>query len=411
MSSDDIDPSSTEAGDAGDSASHDSVEPESTESTEAEATTPESPARESTDSVGIDPGAAGTGSTGTQSTDGGSADPDVADLAAQLAAAARSAARASGEEPERDDSDSLWMTDDDDDAGYTVVRRSAPGWAIGKWAISAVIAAAVVVLSFIMIPRLFTMDQGPAAGANGTDPAPTSIQQPAEEPKPLTYSERIIASGPEHYWKFEMDQAGADTVGGGQLEIGPDANLLGSSAYQGGAGALDCVGTTGSRGISTLAGSPDGDFSVEVWINTVSPYGGPILTFGNRETGVSTQIDRVLYMATNGRVYFGTFDQNRRYVSSPTLLNNGQWHHIVGTMSGADGLALYVNGEQVGIEEGGTSARVFEGYWRVCGDNTWGWPGNSGRAAFTGSIDEVAIYTRTLTAGEVAEHYKAAENG
>ncbi len=48
------------------------------------------------------------------------------------------------------------------------------------------------------------------------------------------------------------------------------------------------------------------------------------------------------------------------------------------------------------------------GYWRIGGDALNSWPSAPTNAFFNGDLDEVAVYYRALTAGEVAAHYAAA---
>lgn len=322
-------------------------------------------------------------------------------------------ADAKADRPIDDDSANLWEPAGsfDDDAPYVEVRRSSPGWAIAKWVLSGLVTTAVIILSFIMIPRLFTPESSepePASAGSG-GPASTTAPATSVAPPVATYPEVVLASAPTHYWKFEMQAAGSDSVGPAALEIGGDTPVLGSSAYAGGQGSIDCSGTQNSRALTSAAETPAGDFSIEAWINTVTNDGGPIVTFGNKPTGTSWKLDRVLYMGTNGKVYFGTqTKKGREFTVSKLPLNTGTWRHIVGTMSTTAGLSLYVDGQPVNSEKDGTSAGDFEGYWKICGDNTSGWPGNSGRPAFTGTVDDVSIYPKMLSAQEVLDHYEAA---
>ena len=351
----------------------------------------------------------GSADSGSESADGGGKDrSDEESRSPGLSAFVAASEAAARAEAERDESSSLWGDDepDEDDPQYAEVRRSAPGWQMAKWIISAVVATAVVVISFIMIPRLFTPNEAHDESAGGASP---STVVPTTAPPAITYPDTVLGSGAAHYWKFEMQAAGADATGGAGLNIGAEATVLGSSAYAGGIGALDCSGTAKSRAESDVAQTPVGDFSIEVWINSVSSAGGPIVTFGNKVGATSSKVDRVMYMGTNGKIYFGTLAKSRQFTVSELPVNTGAWRHVVGTMSTSAGLTLYVDGAQTATEQKGTATSDFEGYWKVCGDNTSGWPGNSGRPAFTGTVDDVAIYPKALSAKEVLDHYEAAK--
>lgn len=300
---------------------------------------------------------------------------------------------------------SIW-DDEDDDADYTYVRRSDPGWDMSKWLIAAGIATVTILLSFILIPRIFTAsDPEPAATS-----APASTAPPTTEPPPVvSYRDIIIGAGPVHFWEFSYNaDPGQDAMGTSNLTLGKDIGLLGSSAVKGGAGAIDCSGTNRSRINSQTPETPTGEVSVEVWINTATASGGQIVNFGSAAEGASKQTDRTLFIDHSGLVHFGVRDAKRQVVTSELLINDGKWHHVVGTLSGTDGIKLYVDGQLADHEPKATAAQEFEGHWRICGDSLSGWPGATGSAPLIGSVDEVAIYNRALSADEVAQHHQVA---
>lgn len=77
---------------------------------------------------------------------------------------------------------------------------------------------------------------------------------------------------------------------------------------------------------------------------------------------------------------------------------NGSWHHVVGTYDGVTALALYLDGVQVATKTLGGVLTTTASSTAKLGGNLWD-------AAFTGNLDEVALYNRVLTASEVATHY------
>ncbi|HKT57719.1 MAG TPA: PKD domain-containing protein, partial [Microbacterium sp.] len=84
--------------------------------------------------------------------------------------------------------------------------------------------------------------------------------------------------------------------------------------------------------------------------------------------------------------------------------NDGQWHHVVGELSGA-GLTMYVDGAPVGQNGGTTVAQAYSGYWRIGGDNLGSWPSKPSSNFFKGTIGNVAIYPAALTLAQVQKHY------
>jgi Concanavalin A-like lectin/glucanases superfamily/PKD domain len=80
-------------------------------------------------------------------------------------------------------------------------------------------------------------------------------------------------------------------------------------------------------------------------------------------------------------------------------VRDGEWHHIAATKQGASA-ALYVDGELVHAGTGAGSAAAI-GPWHVMRNGT--------NAVFSeGEADEIALYTRALSAAEVRSHYDLA---
>ena len=140
-------------------------------------------------------------------------------------------------------------------------------------------------------------------------------------------------------------------------------------------------------------------FSVETWFRTTTTSGGKLVGFGNANTGTSTNYDRHIYMEPDGRITFGIYNNGFYTATSPSALNDGQWHQAVGTL-GPTGMSLYVDGKRVGSNGGTSVAQPYSGYWRVGGDTPW-----SGNAYFAGDIDDVAIYPTTIPVATVQSHY------
>ena len=140
-------------------------------------------------------------------------------------------------------------------------------------------------------------------------------------------------------------------------------------------------------------------FSVETWLRTTSTSGGKIVGYGNQSTGNSSNYDRHLYMDESGRLRFGVWTGAMSTVESGDGLNDGRWHHVVGSLS-SQGLALFVDGQLVDSRTDVTAGQPYDGYWRIGGDSSW-----AGANYFAGDIDDVAIYPAALSAGTVADHF------
>lgn len=222
------------------------------------------------------------------------------------------------------------------------------------------------------------------------------------------YGDKVIADGAANYWR--LGEAAGTTS---SLDwAGWDDLLVGTGVTRGAAGAVANDPNTASTFNATANGmaatqsalpAPD-TFTAEMWINTTTNRGGKILGYGNAASGLSTSYDRHVYMDNSGRIYFGVYNGSVQTVNSPGSYNNGQWHHIVASL-GAGGMSLYVDGVQVATKPSVTTGQVYNGYWRVGGDNLSGWTARPSNTYLAGSIDEVAIYNTTLSRAQLQSHY------
>ena len=84
-------------------------------------------------------------------------------------------------------------------------------------------------------------------------------------------------------------------------------------------------------------------------------------------------------------------------VFGPTA-ETDRWHHLVG-VGDSDSARLYIDGSLVATSTGGVSnINVPGANFRIGYENTR-------PSYFNGTIDEVRIYNRALTADEIREHY------
>ena len=228
----------------------------------------------------------------------------------------------------------------------------------------------------------------------------------ADSNKP--YPDHVLAEAPSFYWRLgeTSGTTAADATGNGRT------GNYGSGTTKGQAGAIagnTAVAFSGtSSGYVTRSASVPGPqkFSVEAWFRTTTIRGGKILGFGNSQAGNSSNYDRHVYMTNTGQLVFGVYPGQVKTVTSPGGYNDGNWHHMIATL-GTNGMALYVDGALVGSDSTVTSAQAYTGYWRVGGDNLGGWPSIPASSFFDGTVDEVAVYDRQLSAADVSDHFSS----
>jgi hypothetical protein len=228
---------------------------------------------------------------------------------------------------------------------------------------------------------------------------------------------RNMPMGLVGWWRF--NEATSGTCSGASLidssGNGNTGTCVSSSTWTTGAITTDTTNgamsfsSASSQYVSTATnvGSPAVGFSISAWFKTTSASGTKIVGLENTQTGTgATAWDRHLYMGTDGKIYFGVYDSSCHIVTSLSTLNNGIWHYAVGTNNGTISV-LYIDGVAQGGTTGGAYNSYAPGYWRIGGYKTNGAWTNGVDGYFNGSIDDVRIYNRVLSASEVAQLYNA----
>lgn len=218
-----------------------------------------------------------------------------------------------------------------------------------------------------------------------------------------TYGKAVYQSDPEFYWRLSetngstandsspLNQQGL--YSGGTTRNQPSAVGVGSDR------SVTLNGSSGQVASKSTFTSPT-TYSEELWFKTSTTNGGKLIGFGDKQTTLSTNYDRHVYMLNNGRLRFGVWANAQVTIDTQASYNDNKWHHLTATQ-GPDGMKLYVDGV-VAASGPQTAAQPFTGYWRVGSDAHWGGASSN---YFAGSIDEVAVYSRVLPAAEIQDHF------
>ncbi len=243
-----------------------------------------------------------------------------------------------------------------------------------------------------------------ATTANPGDILTAAASYPCLTPSP--------ANSPYLYYAYD-ESSGSSAVDSsannrtGTLQSGVSRGSAGCAAFATFDGTSSGQVVTASTSVAAPA-----SFSIAAWFKTTTA-GGELLGFGNSASGASTAADRQLFLDNSGRVKFSVVPLlGITTITSPSSYLDGAWHLAVATMDGTlltgTGMKLYVDGTQVAANANTIGALQLFGYWRIGYDNLGvlggGAPTNS---AFTGSMDDTAVYTTTVTAGQVAAMYSA----
>ncbi len=201
-------------------------------------------------------------------------------------------------------------------------------------------------------------------------------------------------SGMVAWWKGDGD--GLDAVGTnhGTPQGGAtyDAGKVGQAfSFDGGADFIDA----GTDEVFNFDNGT-GDFTIDAWINPVS--------FPEAASGIVAKATQgpysgwAFYVYNDGRLGFGGVG-GWQVTSAAGTITQGNWAHVSVTKSG-DIYTLYKNGIAVGsttragaLETSATSLRIGTDY--------------SDSLRFQGLIDEIEIFTRALSPGEIVAIYNA----
>jgi len=221
---------------------------------------------------------------------------------------------------------------------------------------------------------------------------------PEVPPPPVSgYGQIVLDDDPVSYWRLgdsgssAIDQRAINpgtyfnspTLGATSLLANDTANK--AVAFD---GANDFMSTSNSVSLGLTA-----PLSIEAWIKPDTlPAAGSFASIASKGQSYSLQLNGPQLELTI--VQFGV---PQRLLAPVGAIAAGQAYHVVGTYDGTT-RRLYVNGTEVAnapLTGGATSstAGLYIGSW----DGT--------KEYFDGTIDEVAVYGKTLAAARIAAHY------
>jgi hypothetical protein len=270
----------------------------------------------------------------------------------------------------------------------------------------------------------FSVTASDGVKTSAHSPASAPVRIAAANPK-VSYLKAVLSASPAFLWQLDerSGTVAADATPhhfDGTYEAGTTLGAPGPiSTSKATAAAFN--GSTGIVTADTSVRSPS-TFSIEAWFKTGSNTGGLIVGFGTSQTGRSSKYDRQIYMMNDGQLVFGVREGSKiETIETPRVYNDGQWHLVVATFDSAArsrNMVLYVDGAEVGAETVG-ALQSYTGFWRVGGGNLAGWsldPAPNSQKGITepnsffirGVIADVAVYSKPLSPGQVAEHYALA---
>lgn len=215
------------------------------------------------------------------------------------------------------------------------------------------------------------------------------------------YPGLVGRSAPLSFWRFGeqsgntlYDSAAANNLAKGSTLVLAAAGPLGDSSF-----AITLDGTV--NGIASLTNSVDSWFgrtaiSFEAWVNNPawSASQEQIICLGSAGHYLSV---------TNAKLIMSIRTVASQYTNTAVAaMSAAAWHHVAGTWETGDYLRLYVDG----VEVTGTDSTVRTGSLETS-PNIYIGSFAAGSLFFSGTIADVALYLRKLTATEIMQHYGA----
>ncbi len=205
-----------------------------------------------------------------------------------------------------------------------------------------------------------------------------------------------VTAGLVGWWKLDdgSGTSAADSIGSnsGTLTNGltwTSGKRLGGLSLD---GSNDYVQITSSAIAANLTNS-----SVTAWVKPSALAGEQIIYGEDSGSGI---IWRLELSGTGAE--FSIYNGSWHAASGATVLQTGIWYHLAGTLNSTGGMTVYVNGVQ-----DGTDANTSPSSGGIVSVELGRYTNGGGNGYLNGTIDDVRIYSRTLTAQEVNAIYLA----
>ncbi|MFE4632726.1 LamG-like jellyroll fold domain-containing protein [Streptomyces sp. NPDC056773] len=226
------------------------------------------------------------------------------------------------------------------------------------------------------------------------------------------YTKAVHTTGPANYWRLgdTSGAAAADEISSGGNGSYHDGVTLGAvgAFLDGDDGAVTLDGVKGAIDVPAETISGGTSLAIEMWFRTDKPS-GVLFALQNSELGTSpTQWNPSLLIDANGklRAQLWRGAMGSSMVSSATVTDN-VWHHVA-LSGGSNGQTLYLDGVKIDYMSGAVKPETLVQAYVGAGLSGLGWDDQPvGTRYFSGQLDEVALYGKSLTATAVANHYKA----
>lgn len=250
----------------------------------------------------------------------------------------------------------------------------------------------------------------------------------ASVPASASYIDVVQADSPYAFWQLNEGNGttavdSSTNPGGHNGEYdhyGVGSPTLGAAGIPGGGTAASFNGINNQAYIST-PGYYATAYTLEAWVkaDAGATTSRNILCKGVGDLTNDYSGQLLINSAGHFETYdyaYGTGLNGYMYVGGTTVVQPGQWYHVVawynpGQPDGAESQAIYVNG----VKEASFAGWSASNPWNYGNDGRWGIGALTGKIPstrgianwFQGEIADVAIYNSVLSDGQILAHYNA----
>ncbi|MCZ4102531.1 LamG-like jellyroll fold domain-containing protein [Streptomyces sp. H39-C1] len=227
------------------------------------------------------------------------------------------------------------------------------------------------------------------------------------------YPAAALDADPHSYWR--LNEAAGSTTAASSVLANEQTDASTYNAVTLGSASSPLTGSTATaatfNGSSSYVRLPQSlvtgqtYLSISLWFKT-SVDGGLLFTEQNTALGTSpapSQATSSLYVGTDGKLHGGFYYGAIQGITSTAKVDNNTWHHAVLSAAGTT-QTLYLDGTAQGSVSGAILNLAQSYAYLGAGYSTGLWPGlpAAGTRYFNGSIADVSLYDRQLTATQVA---------
>ncbi|WP_164298178.1 LamG-like jellyroll fold domain-containing protein [Streptomyces sp. SID13588] len=226
------------------------------------------------------------------------------------------------------------------------------------------------------------------------------------------YPAAALDANPHSYWR--LNEAAGSTTAASSVLANEQTDASTYNAVTLGSAGSPLTGSTATaatfNGSSSYVRLPQSlvtgqtYLSISLWFKT-SVDGGLLFTEQNTALGTSpapSQATSSLYVGTDGKLHGGFYYGAIQGITSTAKVDNNTWHHAVLSAAGTT-QTLYLDGTAQGSVSGAILNLAQSYAYLGAGYSTGLWPGlpAAGTRYFNGSIADVSLYDRQLTATQV----------